>query len=112
MSLNIRKLRKKPVVIEGVQFIDNPDQGRDIARWCAGQYDEENHQVLVNTIEGTMAAGIGWWVLKGVEGEFYPCKDSVLQATYEVVVYDPDAGVPAEAVHELVESLPPHLRKG
>lgn len=39
----------------------------------------------IETLEGAMSVGLGDWVIQGVEGEFYPCKDSIFTATYEVV---------------------------
>lgn len=40
-------------------------------------------QVVIETLEGTMAANPGDWIIKGVKGEFYPCKSSIFKATYE-----------------------------
>ncbi len=39
----------------------------------------------INTLEGTMTANVGDWIIKGVKGEFYPCKPEIFDATYEAV---------------------------
>jgi hypothetical protein len=40
---------------------------------------------VIETLEGDMTASPGWWIIKGVHGEFYPCKSAVFEATYEPV---------------------------
>ena len=59
------KFRKKPVVVEAYQVLDFP--------------------VNIPTLEGVMHASIGDWIITGVEGEKYPCKDSIFRATYEPI---------------------------
>ena len=39
----------------------------------------------INTLEGRMTAQVGDWIIKGVAGEFYPCKPDIFEATYEAV---------------------------
>ena len=41
--------------------------------------------VIVDTLEGRMTGTKGWWIIRGVQGEFYPCKDDIFTATYEEV---------------------------
>ena len=41
--------------------------------------------VFINTLEGTMYAKVGDWIIRGVKGEFYPCKPDIFEATYEPV---------------------------
>lgn len=83
--------RKKPVVIEARQFRD-PEESRAtadevlaIAIWCGGQFthDAIGPCILIDTLEGQMRADPGDWIICGVKGEFYPCKDEIFQATYE-----------------------------
>lgn len=84
------KFRKKPVIIEAVQFKDFDDY-LTILQWmkesgpagAKAQYDAP--VVLVHTLEGVMAASPGDWVIRGVKGEFYPCKPDIFSATYEDV---------------------------
>ena len=83
------KYRKKPVVIEAVQWTgENLDK---IKKFCPsivyhGIVGEENGCLLVETLEGGMRASIFDWIIKGVKGEFYPCKPDIFDATYELVV--------------------------
>lgn len=81
--------RKKPVAIEAVRFT-GWDYGTDIATWCGGTYHKAQGQgehtvIYIGTLEGVMTANVGDWIIKGVEGEFYPVKDSIFRATYEEV---------------------------
>lgn len=81
----IKKYRKKPVVIEAVLF--SPESGMpasNIAMWCGGKVIEP--KILIPTLEGDMTANIGDYIIKGVKGEFYPCKPDVFKATYEEVI--------------------------
>jgi hypothetical protein len=87
------KYRKQPVVIEAIQFNGLGDYLK-IVEWSKKSDNtlsaEELFQfrtpiMLVNTLEGTMAANIGDYIIKGVNGEFYPCKPDIFEKTYEVV---------------------------
>ena len=73
--------RKKPVVIEARQFCSV--NGSDVARWCGGRHDDVLHQLIIPTLEGDMTAQPGDWIIKGVKGEFYPCRNDIFEATYE-----------------------------
>jgi hypothetical protein len=81
------KYRKKPVVIEALLNLGGRDIASQVAEWCGGRLDEnENYQapsILIETLEGTMRADPGDWIIKGVKGEFYPCKPDIFEATYE-----------------------------
>lgn len=91
----IKKFRKKPVVIEAVLwdgklpyrsfqevvkmagvsapfYIDGLDRGLD-----------PTGRLAIRTLEGTMMANDGDWIIKGVNGEFYPCKPDIFEKTYE-----------------------------
>lgn len=83
--------REKPVVIEARQLTDDADW-EDIAKWCGGELvnhrdpsDEYTTTLIIRTPEGDMRAGEDDWVIKGVKGEFYPCKPDIVAATYEEV---------------------------
>ena len=81
------KFRKKPVVIEAVQWKGGNEEeigmfaGQKVS--CAREYG--NFILLVHTLEGTLKADRGDWIIKGVKGEFYPCKPDVFEQTYEIV---------------------------
>jgi hypothetical protein len=84
------RFRKKPVVIEAAQVNSLDHDGvLDIVRWCGGRaVGEEDHptaMIAIDTLEGTMFADPGDWVIRGVQGEFYPCKPDIFDATYEPV---------------------------
>lgn len=84
--MSIKEYRKKPVVIEAVQLEQN--NAIEVARWCGGEakfMSPAMPSVFIRTLEGTMRADVGDFIIKGVRGEFYPCKPEVFFATYEVV---------------------------
>jgi hypothetical protein len=81
------KYRKKPVVIEAEQFTEeNKDRVFNFVR-CTKSADFENGRPVlkIQTLEGVMIANIGDWIIKGVNGEFYPCKSDIFEKTYEKV---------------------------
>lgn len=75
------KFRKKPVVIEAVQWTGS--NGNEIVRFITGLPDAEAFDETIKTLEGEMHASVGDWIIKGVKGEFYPCKPDIFEATYE-----------------------------
>lgn len=75
------KFRKKPVVIEALQWTGENNQE---VCFFLGQLDIDAwNRVTICTLEGTMRADIGDWIIKGVKGEFYPCKPDIFATTYE-----------------------------
>lgn len=91
------KYRKKPVEVEAIQFLDNDTAG-EILRWSGTPPIRANIDpatgictaLLVDTLEGTMLAGPGDFIIRGVDGEFYPCKANIFHQTYEPVAQAPD----------------------
>lgn len=82
------KFRKKPVVIEAVQFVNE----EDYEKVCSFVGDRLFHKymtppqnLIIPTLEGNMEASPGDWIIKGVNGEFYPCKPDIFEKTYEPV---------------------------
>jgi len=79
------KYRKKPVVIEAWEFdgiwtsVQPIVEGNRGISWCSGPpaYCE------IKTLEGVMRADVGDWIIRGVKGEFYPCKPDIFAATYD-----------------------------
>ena len=99
--------RKKPVVIEAVQwtgknlreiitFTDGPPETRS---HHAGMKWEEYENLVARdglkifTMEGTMIASVGDWIIRGVKNEFYPCKPDIFAATYEAVEGEKSASI-------------------
>lgn len=81
------KFVKRPVVIEAMQL--NSETLWDVASWCDGLVMGPA-AILIVTLEGEMRAQCGDWIIKGVQGEFYPCKPDIFEATYEPA--PPEAG--------------------
>ncbi len=99
------RYRKKPVVIEAMQFDGTPESGAEIVAWVStfGVDEVEFHPFLadhfrgdpkvyvahpdpymrIKTLEGVMIGSRGDWIIRGVQGEFYPCKPDIFAATYE-----------------------------
>ena len=84
------QFRKKPVVIEAMQFDGSIQSADALEEWSKGATrcrlaPDFTVAVYVTTLEGVMAAAPGDWIIKGVKGEFYPCKPDIFAATYEAV---------------------------
>lgn len=82
------KFRKKPVVIEAEQFTEeNKDRAFNFVRCtCSAEFDVVGNPIMkIDTLEGAMIATLGDWIIKGVKGEFYPCKPDIFEDTYEKV---------------------------
>jgi hypothetical protein len=83
------RFRKKPVEIEARQLLGSVDGnvGRVIADWCGGSIGGTylKPRIVIPTLEGDMRAEPGDWIIRGVQGEFYPCKPDIFAETYEVV---------------------------
>jgi hypothetical protein len=82
------KFRKRPVEVEAVQFIDSPESLSEILDWAGKAVVVDRllsgrAHLYVRTAEGTMHVSLGDWVIKGVAGEFYPCKPDIFARTYE-----------------------------
>lgn len=82
------KFRKRPIVIEAQRF--DGTNCIDLLKWMQvpGWDNPELHPTdfpVIHTLEGDMVAGLGDWIIKGVNGEFYPCKDEIFRKTYEAI---------------------------
>jgi len=75
--------RKKPVVIEAQRYSRNGMEAEAVAKWCGGMQTDGG--CVIRTLEGDMLADYGDFIIKGVKGEFYPCKPDIFAATYEEV---------------------------
>ena len=90
------KYRKKPVINEAVQFNGfNKENGQvDLSErpeWLINEFGkkiiffDKRNTLTIKTLEGNMIANIGDWIIKGVKGEYYPCKPDIFEQTYELV---------------------------
>ena len=77
------RFRKKPVVIEAIKWNgDNVKEVLDFIGWRNVDHDDING-LVIHTLEGRHFANPGDMIIKGVAGEFYPCKPDIFDATYE-----------------------------
>lgn len=102
----IKKYRKKPVIIEALQWngsnlvettaflkgipiesIESEINSSELAQknWKELEKSSYYNGITIPTLEGTMIASIGDFIIKGVAGEFYPCKEKIFKETYELV---------------------------
>lgn len=80
------KFRKKPVVIDAVQFTGDCGTPEIVALDLGvAHIPGIGDCMLIRTLEGTMRAEPGDWIIRGVKGELYPCKPDIFAATYEPV---------------------------
>lgn len=97
------KYRKMPVVIEAMQWRGGAEAATPVINWvldgggtaryretvdldtAAEQLRIQREHIAIGTLEGTMTAVPGDWIIRGVKGEFYPCKPDIFVATYEAV---------------------------
>jgi hypothetical protein len=79
------KYRKKPVVVEAVQFTGDSFLISDFAGGLDGPAFLANGRLYLHTLEGAIEVSINDWVIKGIKGEFYPCKPDIFMATYDEV---------------------------
>lgn len=77
------KYRKKPVVIEAIQWTGK--NMLEVRKFAGPDVSFFNGGVYINTLEGTHRASRGDFIIKGVHGEFYPCKPDIFEKTYDYV---------------------------
>lgn len=91
----VRTFRKKPVAIQALQLLDSDvvsdkvweDHVEELHNFLGEQdWNGDPEGVYIETLEGTHQASPGDWIIKGVKGEFYPCKPDIFDLTYEEVV--------------------------
>jgi len=93
------KFRKKPVVIEARKWSGTRNSANELCDWInggikegemeiatyCGRLEDGGYDFLISTLEGELSVSPGDWVIKGIKGEFYPCKPDIFDATYEAV---------------------------
>ena len=87
------KYRKKPVVIEAIQFTGTNENvevlkrfiNRSIITESSYLSDYQVNSIVIETLEGDMTANVGDYIIKGIKGEYYPCKPDIFNETYERV---------------------------
>ena len=93
----IRRFRKKPVIIEAIRYTGSRVSFEAICAWMDGDRtdspmlgyegpnDDDPQEFGIKTLEGKMKTRPGDYVIKGIAGEFYPCKPDIFEASYEAV---------------------------
>lgn len=87
----MQKFTKKPVTIEAVQYDGSPDsrdyivsvaRGSKTPAYAESDPNDYGVRLMIETLEGSHRVSVGDWVIKGVKGEFYPCKPDIFEASY------------------------------
>ena len=108
--MSVKKYRKKPVTIEAMQLTRH--NACEIAEWggenvfvvyIVGERFDHEKAINIRTLEGVMEANPGDYIIKGVQGEFYPCKPDNFAATYEVPTNNETAADEHHSVQELYD---------
>ena len=85
------KYRKKPVVIDAIQFNDTAQCLAELSEFVGEKikvsYKHPVPCLVIETLEGDMKASPGDYIIKGVNGEFYPCKPDIFDKTYELAEF-------------------------
>ena len=80
------KYRKKPVVVEAVQW--NSNNHKEVIDFAENKiWFDALGNIWIATLEGDMVAKKGDYIIKGVQGEYYPCKPDIFKETYEELEY-------------------------
>ena len=87
------RFRKKPVVIDAEQYDGSLESMVSISNWenrnlplnAQARVYGHGSGLFCQTLEGPLRVSVGDWIIKGVHGEFYPCKPDIFEATYEQV---------------------------
>lgn len=78
------KFRKKPVVIEAMQWDGTIGGMMDVKEFTGGNSKMSGTgELSIYTLEGPLKASPKDWIIKGIKGEFYPCKPDIFEATYD-----------------------------
>lgn len=77
------KVRKKPVEVEAIQFTG--DNHSEVYAFMGHYLYGGVDTLMIPTLEGNMMASAGDWIIRGVQGEIYPCKPHIFDATYDII---------------------------
>ena len=82
------KYIKKPVVIEAIQYTG--DNYKEICDFVGKKLRKpliqyEPHEIIIETLEGNHIAKVNDYIIRGIHGEYYPCKPDIFDKTYEIV---------------------------
>ena len=82
--------RKKPVVISAIQWDGTEGTRERIVAFFGDKHQDHEtvtgtNTLIIGTLEGPLTASLGDFIIRGVKGEFYPCKPDIFEATYDQV---------------------------
>lgn len=88
--MRVRNYMKKPIIIEAMVFENTVECLHKLSEFMYGKgkeakinyCDKESPKLIIDTLEGTMYASEGDYIIKGISGEFYPCKPDIFHKTY------------------------------
>ena len=93
MTTTPQRFTKRPVTIEAIQWDGTAQTLDDLTAWSRQHTPpggiipipnaDQDNRLIIHTLEGTMRGDVGDWIIRGVQGEFYPCKPDIFEATYE-----------------------------
>lgn len=83
--MEVKKYVKKPIVIEAIQYTG--ENTEDVVNFITDRHCTilNDKRILINTLEGNIEASLNDYIIKGVQGEFYPCKPDIFKSTYDLV---------------------------
>jgi len=98
VELEVIDARKRPVTVKAARWDGTVAGATAVTGWIlanggTARYHDDPPSLSIDTLEGTMTARSGWWVIRGVAGEFYGCEPGIFARTYELVP-GPDAEAP------------------
>ena len=79
----IKQYQKKPVTVSAIKWDGTNLQ--EILSFTNNKAMMKNNTLIIPTLEGTMAAEVGSYIIKGIKGEYYPCRGDIFEDTYEEV---------------------------
>lgn len=84
----IRTFITKPTEIQAIEYDGSPERNREIIDWSRGSETPaftDSRTLKISTLEGDHTVSLGDFVIRGIAGEFYPCKPGIFHAKYEEV---------------------------
>lgn len=83
--MEVKKYVKKPIVIEAIQYTG--ENTEDVVNFITNRHCTilNDKRILINTLEGNIEASPNDYIIKGVQGEFYPCKPDIFKSTYDLI---------------------------
>lgn len=78
------KFRQKPVVVEAIKF-RGKDQSQELLMFVGHYLVNHENEFFIETLEGEMKVSPGDWIIKGIKGDFYPCKPNIFEEAYEQI---------------------------